>query len=59
MLELSGEEAELVVRILRGYLGTLEAEINHTDHAEFRRLLKARREAVVRIVDRCLAAVAE
>jgi hypothetical protein len=57
-LDLSREEIEMVVRILHGYLATLEAEISHTDHAEFKRLLKDRRAAVERIVERCSAASA-
>ncbi len=58
-LDLSREEIEAVVRILQSYLVTLEAEISHADHAEFKRLLKDRRATVARIVDRCLAAGAE
>ncbi len=58
-LDLSREELELVVRVLQGYLATLDMEISHTDHAEFKKLLKTRRKTLESIVARCLAGGSE
>lgn len=42
-LELTPEEAEILSQVLERSLAALELEIQHTDHKEFRDLLKARR----------------
>lgn len=51
-LELTPEEQELLGQVLRNYLATLEVEICHTDHSEFRSLLKQRRELLNRLLAR-------
>ncbi len=43
-IELSDEELEILSQILQNSLATLELEIGHTDHQEFKTLLKRRRE---------------
>ncbi len=45
-VELSSEESEVLNQVLRNSLATLELEIQHTDHQEFRTLLKQRRETL-------------
>jgi hypothetical protein len=49
------EETELVQGILRGYLARLDAEIDHTDRWDFKRMLKDRRYIVTQLVERCSA----
>ena len=49
-LELSQEEMEILGQVLRNSLATLELEIQHTDHQEFKHLLKHRREALQTMV---------
>jgi hypothetical protein len=51
-LQLSVAEGELLAQVLKNYLATLEIEICHTDNADFRRLLKQRRELLTRIAER-------
>jgi len=45
-VELSYEEREILNQILQNSLATLDLEIHHTDHQEFKNLLKHRRETV-------------
>jgi hypothetical protein len=52
-MELTAEETELVLWILEDYLHTLDREISRADHAEFKKMLKQRREVLTRIVARC------
>jgi hypothetical protein len=47
------EETELVQGILRGYLATLDSEIDHTNRWDFRRMLKDRRYVILQLVERC------
>ena len=50
-LSLNAEEAELLKQVLGRRLSDLEFEIAHTDHAEFRTLLKQRRTVLSGIVE--------
>jgi hypothetical protein len=43
-IELLPEEGEVLTQIVQNALATLELEIGHTDHQEFKALLKRRRE---------------
>jgi hypothetical protein len=43
-VELSPEELEILSQVLQHALATLELEIQHTDHQEYKNLLKLRRE---------------
>ena len=43
-LELVQEEQEILSQLLQRSLAALEIEIRHTDHQEFKTLLKHRRE---------------
>jgi Cdc6-like AAA superfamily ATPase len=45
-VELSHEEMEILSEVLQSSLATLELEIQHTDHQEFKNLLKHRRESL-------------
>lgn len=45
-IELSSEEQEILGQILQNALDTLELEIGHSDHQEFKTLLKRRREVL-------------
>ena len=45
-VELSNEEQEILSQVLQRALAALELEILHTDHAEFRGLLKHRRDVL-------------
>jgi hypothetical protein len=42
-LELTPEEAEVLSQVLERSLAALELEIQHTDHKDFKNLLKERR----------------
>jgi hypothetical protein len=60
-LELVPEEQEVLSQILERSLAVLEVEIQHTDHQEFKSLLKRRREvlrALITKVPQPLAAAA-
>ena len=48
--ELSDEEREILSQILQNSLATLELEIQHTDHQEFKNLLKRRRETLRKVL---------
>ena len=45
-VELSQEEMEILSQVAQNSLVTLELEIQHTDHLEFKHLLKRRRETL-------------
>ncbi len=45
-VELSQAEMEILSQVLQSTLVTLELEIQHTDHQEFKNLLKQRRETL-------------
>jgi hypothetical protein len=45
-LECTSEEADVLQQVLQHRLAALEVEIHHTDHAEFRRLLRHRRDVL-------------
>lgn len=45
-VELSYEEREILSQILQHALATLEIEIQHTHHHEFKELLRHRREVL-------------
>lgn len=51
-IELTIEEQQVLEAVLRSSLATLEVEILHTDHSEFKHHLKHRRELIGRIHDR-------
>jgi len=51
-LEINGTERDLLSQVLKNYLATLEVEILHTDHAEFRTVLKERRDLLIRVAER-------
>lgn len=51
-LEMSREETQLMQGILEGQLATLDFEINHTDHGDFKRRLKERRSAISHLLER-------
>ena len=48
-LFLTPEEEAILKQVLRRCLSDLELEILHTDHAEFRQLLRSRRQLLERI----------
>jgi hypothetical protein len=52
-LNLTTQETELVQGILKGYLVTLDVEIDHADHKDFKRMLKQRRYVVNDLLERC------
>lgn len=52
-LNLTTQETELVQGILKGYLVTLDVEIDHADHKDFKRMLKERRYLVNDLLERC------
>ncbi len=54
-LEMTTEEAELVRSMLRNHLATLDMEIDHTDHRDFKRMLLERRDKVASLLERCSA----
>ncbi len=51
-IELSPQEQDVLGQILRNALAMLETEIRHTDHLEFREILKQRREVLKGLLDR-------
>jgi len=48
-LPLNPEEAEMLEQALSRCVSDLEREIAHTDHAEFRKLLKQRRSVLTAV----------
>lgn len=57
-VELSHEEMEILSQVLQNSLATLELEIQHTDHQEYRHLLKQRRETLRTLIARVRPSVA-
>lgn len=49
-IELDSAEQELLAEILENALTTLENEIRHTDHGEFRELLRSRRQTLESLI---------
>ena len=47
---LTHEEREILSQVLQNSLATLQLEIRHTDHLEFRNLLKHRRDAIQSLI---------
>lgn len=50
-LELTDEEATVLRELLETYLGDFYMEISHTDNPAYRRLLRARRNTLQRVLD--------
>ena len=50
MVELTTKEQEFLVQILHSSLATLEVEIRHADHIEFREVLKDRRKVLEQLL---------
>ncbi len=51
-LNLSSTEAAVLREVLTSHLAALRVEIGHTDHREFREMLRRRDEVLERIVAR-------
>ena len=51
-LELTAEEEATLREVLNHRLSELEVEILHTDHSEFRSMLKHHREVLARVAER-------
>ena len=51
-IELSAQEQEILGQVLQHSLATLEVEIQHTDHQEFKELLKHRRDLLNSLLTR-------
>jgi hypothetical protein len=49
-IQLSLDDAEVLRQVVQNSLATLELEIQHTDHAEFKTLLKERRSVLKRLL---------
>lgn len=49
-IDLTPEETELLVDVVRGSLSELRMEIGHTDSVDFREVLKLRKEMLLRIL---------
>lgn len=49
-VELTPEESEVLHQVLEHSLATLELEIRHTDHNEFKSLLKKRRNTLLALI---------
>lgn len=52
-LDMTTEEAQLMQSMLRSYLATLDMEIDHTDHRDFKKMLLERRGKVASLLERC------
>ncbi len=51
-LSLDQKEQEVLEQVIQNALATLELEIRHTDHADFKTLLKARRDVLSEILEK-------
>ena len=51
-VKLSPEETEVLSQVLQNAVATLELEIQHTDHQDFKNLLKQRRETLQTLIAR-------
>jgi RIO-like serine/threonine protein kinase len=56
-IKLSDEDQEILAQVLRNALAILELEIHHTDHAEFKILLKHRRSVLSQLLARLPRAI--
>ncbi len=56
-IELTDEDQEILGQVLQNAVAILELEILHTDHAEFRDLLKHRRSVLSRLLTRLPQAI--
>ncbi len=52
-LDMTTEEAQLMQGMLRNYLATLDTEIDHADHRDFKKMLLERRGKVASLLERC------
>jgi hypothetical protein len=57
-IELANEEQEILGQVLQNALAMLELEIHHTDHKEFKELLKHRRQVLQNLLQRTSSPVA-
>jgi len=57
-IELSQTEMEILSQVVQNSLATLELEIHHTDHQEFKNLLKHCRETLRTLADKLQAPMA-
>lgn len=51
-VKLTREEREILEQVLQNSVTTLELEIGHTDHQEFKNLLKHRREILRALISK-------
>jgi len=51
-IELTNEEQEVLSQVLQNSLATLDIEVLHTDHKEFKNHLKHRRDVLAALADR-------
>ena len=51
-IELSQAEMDILSQVIQNTLVTLELEIQHTDHLDFKNLLKHRRETLRALTDK-------
>ena len=58
-VKLSPEETEVLSQVLQNAVATLELEIQHTDHQDFKNLLKQRRETLQTLIAKVPQAAAE
>ena len=56
-LDLNPQEQELLVRVLERCQADLAHEIHHTDHSEFRRMLRQRQIVITGIIQKLQAIV--
>lgn len=51
-IEISYDEAEVLFQVLENRLEEMRDEIHHTDHREYRELLKAQKQALQNLLQR-------
>ena len=49
-IDLNQQEQEMLVKVLERYLGDLDHEISHTDHGDFKQILRQRQVTVAGIL---------
>lgn len=52
-LELTDEETELLLQILRSHEETLDYELSRADSIDFKSMLRRRRELLAHLIERC------
>lgn len=57
-IDLNQQEQEVLVQVLERCLADLDHEIRHTDHGEFKQLLRQRRVAIAGIIQKLPAVAA-